>query len=197
MNADSNSTAQKPAESPDQEPAEAETQEAEAPSKRPAAEKGKKRTAEKKPKKPAQKKADAEAEGMRDRMLRLQADFENFRRRTQREREELYRMANEDILAEILPVLDHFELAIQAGQENENSAALLEGVRLVWDQLNASLAKFHLISSRSKPMASNLIPTCTRHYRRSLRMRSQKIMFSCSIAAATCSAINCCGRRRS
>ena len=42
-----------------------------------------------------------------DRLLRLQADFDNFRKRTVREREETYRRANTDIITELLPVLDH------------------------------------------------------------------------------------------
>jgi len=80
-----------------------------------------------------------------DRLLRLMADFENFRKRVVRERNDLYRRANEDILNELLPVMDHLELALKAVDAHEETGeAFVEGVRLVLEQLLAVLAKFGL-----------------------------------------------------
>jgi molecular chaperone GrpE len=79
-----------------------------------------------------------------DRLLRLQADFDNFRKRTQREREDLYRMANEDLMADLLPVIDHMQLALDAAGDDAQSQALSEGVKLVMGQLDGALTKFNL-----------------------------------------------------
>ncbi len=77
------------------------------------------------------------------RLLRLQADFENFRKRTLREREDLYRRANEDLMLELLPVLDHLELAFHAASK-EVDHPVVKGFRLVGEQLQQVLQKFGL-----------------------------------------------------
>ena len=68
----------------------------------------------------------AEEESLRDQFVRLQADFTNFRNRTQRERVELYQRANEDLLLEILPVLDHFEMGLKTAKQVEADPSVLE-----------------------------------------------------------------------
>lgn len=83
-------------------------------------------------------------EELRDRMLRLQADFDNFRRRMAREKQELYPRATADVLQALLPVVDHMELGLQHATQNEGSQALLEGLRLVQDQLVSVLRRFGL-----------------------------------------------------
>ncbi len=83
-------------------------------------------------------------EGDRERLIRLQADFDNFKKRTLRERNETYRRANEDIMEELLPVMDHMELALDAAARHKGDEALVEGFRLVSDQLRAALSKFGL-----------------------------------------------------
>lgn len=98
---------------------------------------------------PAAAKADGgvgeeSAERTRERLLRLQADFDNFRKRTIRERNELYRNANEDFMLELLPVLDHLELALDAVAAHGADDAFLEGFRLVAEQMGSVLAKFGL-----------------------------------------------------
>lgn len=79
-----------------------------------------------------------------DRLLRLQADFDNFRKRTVREREETYRRANTDLMTDLLPVLDHMELALKAVSENATDPAFVEGVKLVFDQMLGVLDRFGL-----------------------------------------------------
>lgn len=88
--------------------------------------------------------AEEEDESLRDQFVRLQADFANFRNRTQRERLELYQRANEDLLLEILPVLDHYELGLQTAEQQETDPAVLDGFKLVYDQFQNVLDKFNL-----------------------------------------------------
>ena len=85
-----------------------------------------------------------EEEALRDQFVRLQADFANFRNRTQRERIELYQRANEDLLLEILPVLDHYEMGLQTAEQHDADPAVLDGFKLVFDQFQNVLNKFNL-----------------------------------------------------
>jgi len=85
-----------------------------------------------------------EEESLRDQFVRLQADFANFRNRTQRERIELYQRANEDLLLEILPVLDHYEMGLQTAEQHDADKAVLNGFKLVYDQFQGVLDKFNL-----------------------------------------------------
>ncbi len=83
----------------------------------------------------------AELAAVREQLLRLRADFDNFRKRTLRDRQEICETAAADLMLEILPVLDHFQLGLQAAAGHE---AVQEGFRLVFEQLMAGLAKFGL-----------------------------------------------------
>lgn len=85
-----------------------------------------------------------EEESLRDQFIRLQADFANFRNRTQRERIELYQRANEDLLLEILPVLDHYEMGLQTAEKHNADKAVLDGFKMVYDQFQHVLKKFNL-----------------------------------------------------
>ena len=81
-------------------------------------------------------------ESLRDQFVRLQADFANFRNRTQRERLELYQRANEDLFLELLPVLDHYEMGLQTAEQHESDKAVLDGFKMVFDQFRNVLKKF-------------------------------------------------------
>lgn len=81
---------------------------------------------------------------LQDRLVRLQADFENFRKRTARDRAEWIRTSNEDLVSELLPVLDSLELAVDAAQPGTSQDALLKGVGLVREQFASVLGKFGL-----------------------------------------------------
>jgi len=85
-----------------------------------------------------------EEESLRDQFVRLQADFTNFRNRTQRERIELYQRANEDLFLELLPVLDHYEMGLATAEQNETDPAVLNGFKMVFDQFQNILQKFNL-----------------------------------------------------
>ena len=75
-----------------------------------------------------------------DRLLRLAADFDNYKKRAAREREEYVALANERLLKELLPVLDDLERALNAAEEHEE-VQLEEGVRLVHRSLASLLAR--------------------------------------------------------
>jgi molecular chaperone GrpE len=75
-----------------------------------------------------------------DRLLRLAADFENYKKRAARERDEYVKHANERLVKELLPVLDDLERALVAAAEHEE-AALEEGVRLVHRSLASVLER--------------------------------------------------------
>jgi len=76
-----------------------------------------------------------------DRLLRLAADFENYKKRAARERQEYVAFANERLLKELLPILDDLERALDAAEQHEE-AQLEDGVRLVYRSL-ASLLERH------------------------------------------------------
>ena len=71
----------------------------------------------------------------KDRYTRLYAEFDNFRKRTQRERIDLIRTASGDIISAMLPVLDDFERAIKANEMSEDHAALKEGFVIIHNKM--------------------------------------------------------------
>lgn len=85
-----------------------------------------------------------EVAALNDRLLRLQADFDNFRKRTVREKNECFQRANESFMEELLPVLDSMGLAIEGAVNHAAEPAILDGFRLVSEQLSSVLAKFGL-----------------------------------------------------
>jgi molecular chaperone GrpE len=82
---------------------------------------------------------DAAAE-VDDRLLRLAADFDNYKKRAARERQEYVAFANERILKELLPILDDLERALSAAEQHEE-AQLEDGVRLVHRSLASLLER--------------------------------------------------------
>ena len=81
----------------------------------------------------------AEELEIRERLLRLQADFENFKKRMDRERHDHFRYATFGLVGRILPVLDNFERAMTAARPSAGHDALIEGVALIHRQLLAEL----------------------------------------------------------
>ena len=94
--------------------------------------------AEPKPADPAAAPA-AELEALKDRLLRLQADFDNYRKRTARERAEEQQQAAERLILALLPALDHFELGLRNAQTHGGDATLVEGFRMIYQQLLETL----------------------------------------------------------
>jgi molecular chaperone GrpE len=76
-----------------------------------------------------------------ERLLRLQADFENFKKRIERERLDHLRHATSDLLGRLLPVLDNFERAIAAFRPGGSADAVIEGIGLIHRQLLSELER--------------------------------------------------------
>ena len=72
----------------------------------------------------------------KDKNLRLFAEFDNFRKRTAKERIELFGTASQDIMTSLLPILDNFERAFKANKPEEN-----DGYFLIYNQLKSELEK--------------------------------------------------------
>ena len=83
---------------------------------------------------------ESKIEQYEDKYKRLQAEYANYMRRTQQEKETIGIFANEKIITELIPVIDNMERALDACTDKEE--ALYKGVDLVYKQLKDSLAKF-------------------------------------------------------
>jgi len=98
-----------------------------------------------------------EVAAIHDRYLRLGAEFENFKKRSERERLTSIRFANEALLTDLLPVIDHLEAALTASTDG-SAANIVSGVQLVLKQLKDVVAKSGLkeFSSLNTPFNPNL-----------------------------------------
>ncbi len=94
-----------------------------------------------------------------DRLLRTTADFDNYRKRAARERQDAVRLANEGLLQKLVPVLDNFDMAMTAaGSANASVEGLRAGVAMIHQQLKTALAEAGLeeIDASGKPFDPNL-----------------------------------------
>lgn len=103
-------------------------------------------------------KAREEAKDLQDRLLRLAAEFENFKKRMQRERETAMKYAEEGLLRELLPTLDNMERAMKQGRTAADVTALLEGVEMTMSGMRNTLEKFGLkpVDGVGQPFDPNL-----------------------------------------
>ena len=85
-----------------------------------------------------------ERDEIKDKYLRLFAEFDNYKRRSSRERLDILKTASSDIIRELLPVLDDFDRA-----KNQNEEGLSEGIQLIYDKLFSNLSKKGLMAVES------------------------------------------------
>jgi molecular chaperone GrpE len=90
-----------------------------------------------------------------DRLLRLQAEFDNFRKRSEKERIEFIKYANEEIIAEILKILDDFERAVESGRDKKDFDILYKGIEMIHKDLGEFLKQNGLEEIDSKGKAFN------------------------------------------
>lgn len=76
-----------------------------------------------------------------DRYLRLAAEFDNYRRRSAKERMDLISLANENLVKDMLPIIDDFERALAAIKDSDDTDSAKEGVELIYNKLVAFLKK--------------------------------------------------------
>src|SRR5699024_9127825 len=79
-----------------------------------------------------------ENEKLKERMLRVQAEFENYKKRTQKEKAADRKYKSEELATELLTVLDNFERALQTETSNENKG-FIEGMQMIYSQLQEVL----------------------------------------------------------
>jgi len=85
-----------------------------------------------------------------NRFIRLAADFDNYKKRISKEKQNISEYGNEELIRELLTVLDNLQLAVDHFDPEGDQNSLVEGVKLVQNQLVASLQKFGLQSIESQ-----------------------------------------------
>jgi len=86
-----------------------------------------------------EEKLQGELQAEKDKFLRLFAEFENYKRRTSKERVELFKTASEEVMVSLLPVLDDFERALAHIEEDKEAEELRKGVLLIYQKLISTL----------------------------------------------------------
>ncbi len=88
---------------------------------------------------------------LKDRFTRLMADFDNYRKRQAREREDLIKRANEELLGDLIPTVDHLELAL--AKTADPDSPFVTGIKLVYDQFLSLLDRYGMkpIDAKGKP----------------------------------------------
>jgi molecular chaperone GrpE len=99
-----------------------------------------------------------ERDGLQDRLLRLRAEFDNYKKRAERERSETIQFASAELMRELLHVLDSFDLAFRnASSQSADGAEILRGMEIVYKQLLDTLGRFGLkaIEAKGQPFNPN------------------------------------------
>ncbi|MSU20832.1 MAG: nucleotide exchange factor GrpE [Pedosphaera sp.] len=101
----------------------------------------------------------AKADEHWERLLRLTADFENFKKRSARDRQDAIKFANESLLEKLIPVLDNFDMALMAANQPQASTveSLKTGVEMIYNQMRSALTESGLeeINAANKPFDPN------------------------------------------
>jgi molecular chaperone GrpE len=93
---------------------------------------------------------------LNDKYLRLYSEFDNYRKRTSKERLELFKTAGQDILTDLLPILDDFERAMQNMESSDDAEAIQTGINLIYNKFknileNKGLKHFKSIENDFDP----------------------------------------------
>jgi molecular chaperone GrpE len=86
-----------------------------------------------------------------DRRLRALAELQNYRRRAMEERAQQLQFANERLLADLVPVIDHFEMATEAAEASESARAVCRGYEMILAQLREVAARYGMSELPSEP----------------------------------------------
>lgn len=103
-------------------------------------------------------KKEEEARQAQERFMRTLADFENYKKRAQRDQSDALKYANEKLIKELLPVIDNLERALAHSRETRDFDRMMEGVELIRKQLLSALGKFGVapIESLNQPFDPSL-----------------------------------------
>lgn len=91
----------------------------------------------------------AKVDELNDKYLRLYSEFDNYRKRTAKERIELIQTAGEDVFKALLPVVDDFERAIKSTTETTDAKTIADGVQLIYNKLKNTLTQKGLEEMKS------------------------------------------------
>lgn len=80
-------------------------------------------------------KKDEKIEELEDRVRRQMAEFENFRKRTDKEKSSMYEMGAKSVIEKILPIVDNFERGLQAVPEDQKDSAVAQGMQMIYKQI--------------------------------------------------------------
>ena len=95
-------------------------------------------------KKDKKDKKDEKIEELTDRLTRQMAEFDNFRKRTEKEKSQMYEVGAKDIIEKILPVVDNFERGLATIPEEEKGTPFAEGMEMIYRQLMTELDKMEV-----------------------------------------------------
>jgi len=101
----------------------------------------KKKRSLKKEKASKEKALQEKVDEINDKYLRLYSEFDNYRKRTVKERIEYSKTASEELIVDLLPVLDDFERAVKSTDDSDNCTAIKEGVMLIMNKFKGVLEK--------------------------------------------------------
>ena len=103
-------------------------------------------------------KKDEKIEELTDRLTRQMAEFDNFRKRTEKEKSQMYEIGAKDIIEKILPVVDNFERGLDAVKEEDKEDPFIQGMEMVYKQLMTVLGElgFKPIEEVGKEFDPNL-----------------------------------------
>ncbi len=103
-------------------------------------------------------KKDAQIEELTDRLKRTMAEFDNYRKRTEKEKTSMYEMGQRSIIEKILPIVDNFERGLLAVTDEEKNTPFIDGMDKVYKQLMKSLedAGVEVIETENKEFDPNL-----------------------------------------
>lgn len=76
-----------------------------------------------------------------DKYMRLQAEFQNFKKRQEKQRKDLIKYSHGEVIKDILPIIDNFERAIESSKDDRNAASLLEGIEMIKKSFDDFLEK--------------------------------------------------------
>ncbi len=86
---------------------------------------------------------------LNDRYLRLYSEFDNYRKRTMKEKSDIIKTAGEDVFKAMLPIIDDFERAIRANENIDDVSAVKEGIQLIYNKLKSNVQQKGLATFES------------------------------------------------
>lgn len=107
--------------------------------------------------------AEAKINELNDRYLRLYSEFDNYRKRTMKEKADILKTAGEEVFKSILPVIDDFDRAIKANEKVDDAAAIKEGMQLISNKLknNTQQKGLQAFDSIGQPFDADIMEAIT------------------------------------